>query len=155
MGFQNPLQARLRRDLKAQHQPGLPRHSHTLFCPSVVPNTMILLSMILPKWSVERRESSVESFCHFSPSPSLFHVPPQPRSAQADLSRRSRKARRRIPRFQHFRLQLFLVRRPDFWKNIICPPSTAFSLQKNSSRDQITQIPQRRIRRAFRDFRPF
>ena len=107
MGFQNPLQARLRRDLKAQHQPGLPRHSHTLFCPSVVPNTMILLSMILPKWSVERRESSVESFCHFSPSPSLFHVPPQPRSAQADLSRRSRKARRRIPRFQHFRFTAF------------------------------------------------
>ena len=30
------------------------------------PKKMILLSMILPKWSVERRESSVE--CHFSVS---------------------------------------------------------------------------------------
>jgi len=35
MGFENPVQARLRRDLKAQRQIGLPKHSPTLFCPSV------------------------------------------------------------------------------------------------------------------------
>jgi hypothetical protein len=34
-GFQNPVQARLRRDLKAQRQFGLPKHNPTLFCPSV------------------------------------------------------------------------------------------------------------------------
>jgi hypothetical protein len=36
MGFQNPVQARLRRDLKAQRQLGLPKHSLTLLCPSVL-----------------------------------------------------------------------------------------------------------------------
>ena len=35
-GFQNPVQARLRRDLKAQRQLGLPEHSPALFCPSVL-----------------------------------------------------------------------------------------------------------------------
>ncbi len=33
------------------------------------------------KWSVERRESSVESFCHFSPLLSLILVTPEPHSA--------------------------------------------------------------------------
>jgi hypothetical protein len=43
MGFHNPMQARLRRDLKTQRQLGLPKHSpafiRPLFypCPSVVP----------------------------------------------------------------------------------------------------------------------
>ena len=47
MGFHNPMQARLRRDLKTQRQLGLPKHSHALLCllfypcpsePSVVKN---------------------------------------------------------------------------------------------------------------------
>jgi hypothetical protein len=36
MGFENPVQARLRRDLKAQRQLGLPKHSPAHLCPSVV-----------------------------------------------------------------------------------------------------------------------
>ena len=37
--------------------------------------------MILPKWSVERRASRVESFCRFPPLLSLIHDPPESRSA--------------------------------------------------------------------------
>ena len=135
-GFQNPVQARLRRDLKAQRQIGSPKHSPALFCPLFHPCLScpsVVPKMILPI-----------PFC--AASPPHFH---------SSISRRSRKARRKITRFLDFRFTAFLFRCPDFWKNIIRPPSTAFGLQKNSSRDQITQIPQRRIRRAFRDFRPF
>ena len=100
MGFQNPMQARLRRDLKAQRQLGLPKHSPTLFCPLFHPCLScpsVVPKMILPI-----------PFCATSPpSLSLFHVTPEPRSAQADLSRLSRKARRRITRFQHFRFTAF------------------------------------------------
>ena len=44
---------------------------------------------------------------------------------------------------------------PDVPKNIIRAPSTTFGFNKNSFSDQITQIPQRCIWRAFHDFRPF
>jgi hypothetical protein len=35
MGFENPVQARLRRGLKAQRQLGSPKHSPAHLCPSV------------------------------------------------------------------------------------------------------------------------
>jgi len=93
---------------------------------------------------------------------------PEPRSTQDDhqpvtsypplstpsplplITRRIRTVRRRIPP-----QKLFLIHFPDVPKNIIRAPSTTFGFQKNSLRDQITQIPQRRIGRAFHDFRPF
>jgi hypothetical protein len=97
MGFQNPVQARLRRNLKAQRQLGSPKHSPALLQLSVQIRVIGgFFPKILPKWSVERRESRVESFCRFLPLLSLIHVPPEPRSARADSSRRRRAARRRI-----------------------------------------------------------
>jgi hypothetical protein len=55
MGFQNPVQARLRRDLKAQRQLGSPKHSPAFLCHFLSVSILPIRGskFIFPPWLAE------------------------------------------------------------------------------------------------------